>query len=465
MLHCFKLRETSPPVSRALLVETARSLRKQLPILYAILAVNSIGIAYVLPPAMPRVLKFGPPGFLLFIVCIHLISWLRLNARAPTVEEALRHCSRARVLIMVLNAGALAWIVAAFDDMDISLRTPVSLLVSMGAVASAYCLRGFPSAARLIVLVTALPVVLQLVFSRETTLICTGINLSLFVVLLIGVMNADYRRFAKLIAARTKMLADGNRIRRAEALAREREAKVKEIAARFDTALNNMSQGLCFFDGAQRLIVCNRRYIDMYGLSPDVVHPGMSLRQIAEIGFDAGWGPDLTKEAFLGWLDRVAVIDRPAITVLELKNGRFYEIRHQPMPDRGWVATHEDVTERYQTERALTQAKASAERAEREARAAHVTLLNALDIIPEGLVIFDADDRYVLWNRRYAEIYAESRDVLAVGTRFEDTLRAGLERGQYPDAKGRDKNGYANDWLGTRNPTAHMSNNCRATAG
>jgi diguanylate cyclase (GGDEF)-like protein/PAS domain S-box-containing protein len=171
----------------------------------------------------------------------------------------------------------------------------------------------------------------------------------------------------------------------------------------------------------------------------------MSLRQIAETSFDAGWGPDVTKETFLGWLDRVAIIDHPAVTVLELKNGRVYEIRHQPMPDRGWVATHEDVTERYQTERALTEAKANAERAEREARAAHVTLLNALDIIPEGLVIFDADDRYVLWNRRYAEIYAESRDVSAVGTRFEDTLRAGLERGQYPDAKGREQ-----QWLRER---------------
>ena len=86
----------------------------------------------------------------------------------------------------------------------------------------------------------------------------------------------------------------------------------------------------------------------------------------------------------------------------------------------------------YQTEWALTDAKANAER---EARAADVTLLNALDTIPEGLVIFDANDRYVLWNRRYAEIYAESRGILAVGTRFGDTLRAGLERGQYPDAK------------------------------
>jgi predicted signal transduction protein with EAL and GGDEF domain len=137
MLHWFKLWETSSPASRALLVETARSLRKQFPILYAILAVNSVGTAYVLPPALPRALKFGPPGVLLFIVCIHLIFWLRLNARVSTAEEVLRHCFRACLVIMVLNAGALAWIVAAFDDIDISLRTPVSLLVFMGAVASA----------------------------------------------------------------------------------------------------------------------------------------------------------------------------------------------------------------------------------------------------------------------------------------------------------------------------------------
>ena len=38
---------------------------------------------------------------------------------------------------------------------------------------------------------------------------------------------------------------------------------------RFDIALNNMSQGLCFFDGSQRLIVCNSRYLEMYGLKPE----------------------------------------------------------------------------------------------------------------------------------------------------------------------------------------------------
>ena len=62
----------------------------------------------------------------------------------------------------------------------------------------------------------------------------------------IGVMDADYCRFAKLIAARTRMLADGDRICRVETLARGLETKEKEIAAWFDTALNNMYQGRCF---------------------------------------------------------------------------------------------------------------------------------------------------------------------------------------------------------------------------
>jgi diguanylate cyclase (GGDEF)-like protein/PAS domain S-box-containing protein len=115
------------------------------------------------------------------------------------------------------------------------------------------------------------------------------------------------------------------------------------------------------------------------------------------------------------------------------------------MPDHGWVATHEDITERHRTEQALTEAKASAERAEKTARVAHTTLLDALDVVPEGIVILDADDRYVLWNRRYGELYLESQNALVAGMRFEDTLRFGIACGQYPDAKGCEE-----EWLQER---------------
>src|SRR5215468_10290812 len=55
-----------------------------------------------------------------------------------------------------------------------------------------------------------------------------------------------------------------------------------------DSALNNMSQGLCMFDAEARLVVCNRRYIDMYGLSTDVVKPGCPLGDLLRHRIDLG---------------------------------------------------------------------------------------------------------------------------------------------------------------------------------
>jgi PAS domain-containing protein len=79
------------------------------------------------------------------------------------------------------------------------------------------------------------------------------------------------------------------------------------------------------------------------------------------------------------------------------------------------------------------------------ARSVQARLLGALDLIPEGVVLFDAEDRYVVWNRQYTEIYAELRHTIVAGGRFEDTLRVGLALGQYPDAHGREQ-----EWLRER---------------
>src|ERR1700686_795858 len=46
------------------------------------------------------------------------------------------------------------------------------------------------------------------------------------------------------------------------------------------SALNNMTQGLCMFDGAARLVLCNERYIEMYSLQPECAHRGMPLRDL-----------------------------------------------------------------------------------------------------------------------------------------------------------------------------------------
>jgi CheY-like chemotaxis protein len=83
--------------------------------------------------------------------------------------------------------------------------------------------------------------------------------------------------------------------------------------------------------------------------------------------------------------------------------------------------------------------------AEARARLAEARLRDAIDAIPEGVVFLDAEGRYVLWNRRYAEIYHRSADLFAPGARLIDTLRVGVARGDYPDAVGREA-----EWLAER---------------
>jgi diguanylate cyclase (GGDEF)-like protein/PAS domain S-box-containing protein len=208
----------------------------------------------------------------------------------------------------------------------------------------------------------------------------------------------------------------------------------RQQSLRLDVTLNNLSQGVCFFDGAQRLIVCNRRYVELYRIPAERIVPGITLREIVDLRYAAGSHPAMTPDEYLAWRDRIAVADTPSDTLVELHDGRIFEIRHRPMPGHGWVATHEDVTARCLAEKSLAAAKTDAERAEHEARVAHGRLINALEVIPEGLAMFDADDRLALWNRRYAELYPESREALAVGTPFEDLLRLGIRKGQYPEA-------------------------------
>jgi diguanylate cyclase (GGDEF)-like protein len=125
----------------------------------------------------------------------------------------------------------------------------------------------------------------------------------------------------------------------------QREAQTAEHL-RFHAAINNMSQGLCFFDGQQRLIVCNNRYAGIYGLSRELMRPGTTLREIVEHRFAAGCIPsNMTREAYLKWRDSIVVADKPSSTITTLIDGRTISIRHQPMPNGGWVATHDDITE------------------------------------------------------------------------------------------------------------------------
>jgi diguanylate cyclase (GGDEF)-like protein/PAS domain S-box-containing protein len=89
--------------------------------------------------------------------------------------------------------------------------------------------------------------------------------------------------------------------------------------------------------------------------------------------------------------------------------------------------------------------RAETEAAIAEARKSHERLREAIDILPQGIVFLDADGRYILWNKKYSEIYSRSSDLFEHGARLQDTIRIGVERGDYPEAIGREE-----QWIADR---------------
>lgn len=114
----------------------------------------------------------------------------------------------------------------------------------------------------------------------------------------------------------------------------------------FEIALNSISQGVCFFDGSGRLLLANPRYAEIYGIDPADIRPGMSLTEVVDLRRRAGAAALMSGDQYVDWRNRVNAEQAPHRSVVELANGRIVEIHNQPMPDGGWVATHEDITAR-----------------------------------------------------------------------------------------------------------------------
>ncbi|GLS45405.1 sensor domain-containing protein [Methylobacterium brachythecii] len=128
-------------------------------------------------------------------------------------------------------------------------------------------------------------------------------------------------------------------------------AQLVEQNRRFDAALENMTQGLCMFDEQARLVVWNRRYLEIFGLDDGTISVGMTQREIIEVlvsfkRYKSGATVDSVSEG-----TRTSLAGENAKSVLrELADGRVVAATHRTMDGGGWVATFEDVTERRRNE-------------------------------------------------------------------------------------------------------------------
>ncbi len=160
--------------------------------------------------------------------------------------------------------------------------------------------------------------------------------------ILISVAASSALAIAGVLIAIVRKLMEQHR------LSRERLTLEKQ---RLDRAVNNMTQGLLLFDASQQLVICNQRYIEMYGLSAEIVRPGCSFHDIIAHRKATG--------SFTGDVDLYVArvlrdIHARNSMVIDTSDGRSIQIVNEPLADGGWVATHEDITERRRIEERIT---------------------------------------------------------------------------------------------------------------
>src|SRR5205807_7071882 len=106
-------------------------------------------------------------------------------------------------------------------------------------------------------------------------------------------------------------------------------------------ALDAMEHGLCVFDAEWRIALFNRRYLEIFNLSPDVIRPGLSYRDVLAHSCARGnLAPDAV-EAF--WRERRKLLQsgEPFTCCRELPSGLIVSMRYEPLPEGGWVSVYE----------------------------------------------------------------------------------------------------------------------------
>jgi diguanylate cyclase (GGDEF)-like protein len=204
---------------------------------------------------------------------------------------------------------------------------------------------------------------LKSLFARQVakaTKPCGGVDLDVLGGLVSGAYDQalqDRRRTDRSIALMIEELDDLNRglervVEERTVALRQREEELRAQNLRFDAALNNMSQALLMFDSSARLVISNHRYGEMYGLSPEMVEPGCLLRDLLERRRDSGTFSD-DPDSYIENLMAVIAQGNTWSQLMELPDGRTISVLNHPMAGGGWVATHEDITERRRAEKQI----------------------------------------------------------------------------------------------------------------
>jgi diguanylate cyclase (GGDEF)-like protein/PAS domain S-box-containing protein len=174
------------------------------------------------------------------------------------------------------------------------------------------------------------------------------------------------------------------------------------------SALNNLSHGVVMTDAQSRIVFCNDRYLEIYGLTRLDVTKNMTGRELLEMRRRRGVLGISDEDFYQG-------ARSPEGLITELPGGRSVLVKYFPLPNGGSVATHEDCSEQRSLSRQLASTKQFLE--------------SVLDNVPLCVVAKTIEDgRYIFANRAFERFSNCSRSEI-LGKRADEIFPAGMAAG------------------------------------
>ena len=225
------------------------------------------------------------------------------------------------------------------------------------------------------------------------------------------------------------------------------DAERDRARAMLDSAIESMSDGFVMWDSEDRLVTCNEQYKRMYEQTRPFIRPGVTFEYVVREGAKAGQYPSMGDDldAFVQETVSWHHVNHGPLE-RELTGGRWALITERKTPDGLTVGIRTDITDLKHAQTDLAAANQRVQAAMLEVREQNVTLMErdralnlqnvlfdaALNNMSQGLVMTDSNQRLIIVNRRFFDLFDVDEAIFTVGTPIQRALMALGGAGRLP---------------------------------
>ncbi|WP_083591334.1 EAL domain-containing protein [Aurantimonas sp. 22II-16-19i] len=177
-------------------------LRRQVPLLYALLAVNAVALAYTHFGYAPNWMTILVPATLVIASLARLVVWIVRRRKRWDADHARRELRKTHILAAILAAAYVAWALSLNAYGGADEHAHVAIFIAVTVIGCILCLASFPQAALSVTFIVTIPYLAYYLSVGNVVYTAVGLNMSLVTAVMVQVMLNNFSGFRQLVISK-----------------------------------------------------------------------------------------------------------------------------------------------------------------------------------------------------------------------------------------------------------------------